>query len=29
MAQRTLVLLKPDTIQKSLIGTVLARLEQK
>ncbi|MDD5377298.1 MAG: nucleoside-diphosphate kinase [Candidatus Gracilibacteria bacterium] len=29
MSQRTLVLLKPDTIQKSLIGTVLARLEQK
>ncbi len=29
MAQRTLVLLKPDTIQKSLIGTVTARLEQK
>lgn len=29
MAERTLILLKPDTIQKSLIGEVIARLERK
>lgn len=29
MIQRTLVLLKPDTVQKSLTGTILARFEQK
>ncbi len=29
MSQRTLVLLKPDTIQKSLIGAILTRFEQK
>jgi nucleoside-diphosphate kinase len=27
--QRTLVLLKPDTVQRSLVGTLLARFEQK
>jgi len=27
--QKTLVLLKPDTVQKSLIGTVLGRFERK
>ena len=27
--QRTLVLLKPDTIQRSLTGTLIARFEQK
>jgi nucleoside-diphosphate kinase len=27
--QRTLVLLKPDAVQKSLIGTITARIEQK
>lgn len=27
--QRTLILLKPDAVQKSLIGTITARLEQK
>lgn len=29
MAERTLILLKPDTIQKSLVGEVIARLERK
>lgn len=29
MSQRTLILLKPDTIQKSLVGEILARLEKK
>lgn len=29
MSQRTLILLKPDTIQKSLVGEILARLERK
>ncbi len=29
MAERTLILLKPDTIQKSLIGDIIARLEKK
>ena len=29
MSQRTLILLKPDAIQKSLTGTILARFEQK
>lgn len=27
--QRTLVLLKPDTVQRSLIGTLVSRFEQK
>ncbi|MBP6981788.1 nucleoside-diphosphate kinase [Candidatus Gracilibacteria bacterium] len=27
--EKTLILLKPDTIQKSLIGTILARFEAK
>ena len=27
--QRTLVLLKPDTIQRFLVGTLIARIEQK
>lgn len=27
--QRTLVLLKPDTVQRSLVGTLISRFEQK
>ena len=27
--ERTLILLKPDTVQKSLVGTILARFEAK
>lgn len=27
--QKTLILLKPDTVQKSLVGTIIARFEQK
>ncbi|MDD2891554.1 MAG: nucleoside-diphosphate kinase [Candidatus Gracilibacteria bacterium] len=29
MSQKTLILLKPDAVQKSLIGTILARFENK
>jgi nucleoside-diphosphate kinase len=29
MTQRTLVLLKPDTVRRGLVGTVLARFEAK
>lgn len=27
--QKTLILLKPDAVQKSLVGTIIARFEQK
>ena len=29
MSQRTLILLKPDAVQKSLIGEIIARFERK
>ncbi|MFZ9428015.1 MAG: nucleoside-diphosphate kinase, partial [Ilumatobacteraceae bacterium] len=29
MSDRTLVLLKPDTVERGLIGTVLSRFESK